>query len=94
MYCNKNKQKKESPFVGKQKKENVVEKTSKLTSAQIKLYKNIFKLYRQYSDFKIVARRVSLTSEKVRQILEKGSKVGLFEYPVKNNQQNLFYKKR
>ena len=90
----KNKQKKESPVVGKQKKENVVEKTSKLTSAQIKLYKNIFKLYRQYSDFKIVARRVSLTSEKVRQILEKGSKVGLFEYPVKNNQQNLFYKKR
>ncbi|GAG00194.1 unnamed protein product, partial [marine sediment metagenome] len=68
------------------KNEKTSEKTTKLPDAKIKYYKKIFQLYKEYRTFKEVARRVSLTSERVRQILERGNKNGLFEYPIKKIQ--------
>ena len=60
----------------------ITEKPIKLSDAKIRYYKKIFQLYKEFGTFKRVARKVSLTSERVRQILEKGNKNGLFEYPI------------
>ena len=56
------------------------------SDSKIKYFKEIFQLYKEHGTFERVARKVSLTSEKVEQILEKGNKNGLFEYPIKEIQ--------
>lgn len=66
----------------------------RLSDRKIKYYKKIFDLFKKYGDIAKVARNASLTSERVQQILERGNELGLFEYPIKNNQQFLFVKKK
>ena len=78
----KTKEQVESTIVNIPKNEKISEKQIKLSDAKIKYYKKIFQLYKEYGTFKKVASKVSLTSERVRQILEKGNKYGLFEYPI------------
>jgi len=65
------------------KNEKISQKTKKLPDAKIKRYKKIFQLYKEFGTFERVARKSSLTSERVRQILEKGNQYGLFEYSIK-----------
>jgi len=65
------------------KNEKISQKPKKLPDAKIKRYKKIFQLYKEYGTFKKVASKVSLTSERVRRILKRGNKYGLFEYPIK-----------
>lgn len=60
-------------------------KLPKLSKSQIRLYKKVYKHYIKYSDIKKVARRVSLTSKKVQEILETGNKIKLFKYPIEDN---------
>lgn len=89
------KQKEETKVVRKNpSKEDNSLKLHNLTRSQIKLYKDIYKYYKQSRDIKKVAQRVSLTSQKVQEKLEKGNEVGLFEYPIKNTQESLFVKKK
>lgn len=76
----------ESTIVNIPKNEKISEKPIKLSDAKIKYYKKIFQLYKEFGTFERVARKVSLTSEKVEQILKKGNKSGLFEYPIKKIQ--------
>jgi RNA polymerase sigma factor (sigma-70 family) len=76
----------ELPIVNITKNEKITEKPIKLPEVKIKFYKNIFQLYKEYGTIEEVARKVSLTSERVRQILEIGNEVGLFEYPIKKIQ--------
>jgi len=64
------------------KDKKITEKPIKLSDAKIKYYKKIFQLYKEFGTFGRVASKVSLTSERVRQILERGNKYGLFEYPI------------
>jgi hypothetical protein len=78
----KTKEQGESTIANIPKNVKTSEKTIKLPDAKIKYYKKIFQLYKEYRTFKEVARKVSLTSERVRQILERGNKNGLFEYPI------------
>jgi tetratricopeptide (TPR) repeat protein len=47
--------------------------------------KAIFQLYKEYGTLEKVGRKVGLTRERIRQILEKGNRYGLFEYPIKKD---------
>jgi len=82
----KTKEQGESTIANIPKNEKISEKPIKLSDAKIKYYKNIFHLFKEYGTFKEVARKVSLTSERVEQILKKGNENGLFEYPIKKIQ--------
>jgi len=64
------------------KNKKISEKPIKLSDTKIKYYKKVFQLYKEYGTFKRVASKESLTSERVQQILERGNKYGLFEYPI------------
>ena len=68
------------------KNKKITKKPIKLSDTKIKYFKKIFKLYKEYGTFEKVARKVSLTSERVRKILERGNEDGLFEYPIKKIQ--------
>jgi len=78
----KTKEQGESTIANNPKNEKITEEPIKLSDTKIKYYKKIFKLYKKYGTFEKVARKVSLTSERVREILEGGNKIGLFEYPI------------
>jgi len=80
------KEQKEITFENIPKNEKITKEPIKLFDAKIKYFKEIFQLYKEYGTFEKVAKKVSLTSERVRQILERGNKNGLFEYPIKKIQ--------
>lgn len=78
----KTKEQGESIIINIPKNEKITEEPIKMSDTKIKYYKKIFQLYKEYGTFKIVARKEGLTSEKVREILERGNEDGLFEYPI------------
>ena len=47
---------------------------------RIKFYKECFDLYKQHGTLENVAKRLKLTRERIRQILVKGTRLGLFKY--------------
>jgi len=60
-------------------------KLRKLSNDKISSSKTIFQLYKKYGTLEKVGREVGLTRERIRQILVRGNKYGLFEYPIKKN---------
>ena len=72
----------ESTIANIPKNKKITEKPIKLSDAKIKYYKKIFQLYKEFGTFGRVASKVSLTSERVQQILERGNKYELFKYPI------------
>lgn len=58
-------------------------KLRKLSNYKINSSKTIFQLYKEYGTLEKVGREVGLTRERIRQILKRGNKYGLFEYPIK-----------
>jgi len=58
-------------------------KLRKLSNDKITSSKTIFQLYKEYGTLEKVGREVGLTRERIRQILARGDKYGLFEYPIK-----------
>jgi len=67
------------------KNKKIVRKQRKLSDDKIEYYKEIFKLYKEYGTLEKVGRKVGLTRERIRQILERGNRYGLFEYPIKKD---------
>ena len=63
-----------------------VAKHKGLSDSKIKYFEEIFQLHKEFGTFERVARKVSLTSERVEQILKKGNENGLFKYPIKEIQ--------
>ncbi len=60
-------------------------KLRKLSNDKISSSKTIFQLYKEYGTLEKVGREVGLTRERIRQILVRGNKYGLFEYPIKKD---------
>jgi len=58
-------------------------KLRKLSNDKISSSKTVFQLYKEYGTLEKVGREVGLTRERIRQILERGNRYGLFEYPIK-----------
>jgi predicted transcriptional regulator len=58
-------------------------KLRKLSNSKIDFSQTVFQLYKEYGTLEKVGREVGLTRERIRQILERGNKYGLFEYPIK-----------
>ena len=72
-------------YVGihKDNKEIPNKKLRKLSNSKIDFSKTVFQLYKEYGTLEKVGREVGLTRERIRQILERGNRYGLFEYPIK-----------
>ena len=72
-------------YVGIHKDNNEIsnKKLRKLSNDKIDFSKTIFQLYKEYGTLEKVGREVGLTRERIRQILERGNRYGLFEYPIK-----------
>ncbi|MBA3062560.1 MAG: tetratricopeptide repeat protein, partial [Atribacteria sp.] len=60
-------------------------KLRKLSNDKISSSKTIFQLYKECGTLEKVGREVGLTRERIRQILERGNRYGLFEYPIKKD---------
>ena len=73
----------EIAFVNIPKNEKIVKKHKKLYGSKIKRYQNIFQLYKEHGTLEKVGREVGRTRERIRQILVRGNRHGLFEYPIK-----------
>lgn len=71
--------------IHKDNKEIPSKKLRKLSSNKINFSKTIFQLYKEHGTLEKVGKEVGLTRERIRQILAKGNKYGLFEYPIKKD---------
>lgn len=60
-------------------------KLRKLSNGKIKFSKTIFRLYKEHGTLEKVGKEVGLTRERIRQILARGNKYRLFEYPIKKD---------
>jgi len=60
-------------------------KLRKLSNDKISFSKAIFQLYKEYGTLEKVGKKVGLTRERIRQILEKGNRYRLFEYTIKKD---------
>ncbi|MBU4350701.1 hypothetical protein KJ599_10315, partial [bacterium] len=71
--------------VGIHKNNNEIpnKKLRNLSNSKIHFSNTVFQLYKEYGTLEKVGREVGLTRERIRQILERGNRYGLFEYPIK-----------
>jgi len=69
----------------KDNKEIQSKKLRKLSNGKINFSKTIFRLYKEYGTLEKVGKEVGLTRERIRQILVRGNKYRLFEYPIKKD---------
>jgi len=71
--------------VGIHKNNNEIpnKKLRKLSNSKLYFSNTVFQLYKEYGTLEKVGREVGLTRERIRQILVRGDKYGLFEYPIK-----------
>jgi len=60
-------------------------KPRKLSNGKINFSKTIFRLYKEHGTLEKAGEKVGLTRERIRQILVRGNKHGLFEYPIKKD---------
>ena len=69
--------------IHKDNKEIPSKKLRKLSNAKINFSKTVFQLYKEHGTLEKVGKKVGLTRERIRQILKRGNRYGLFEYPIK-----------
>ena len=58
-------------------------KLRRLSNNKINFSKTIFQLYKEHGTLEKVGKEVGLTRERIRQILKRGNRYGLFKYPIK-----------
>jgi len=71
--------------IHKDNKEIPSKKLRKLSNNKINFSKTIFQLYKEHGTLEKVGKEVGLTRERIRQILVRGNRYGLFEYPIKKD---------
>ena len=71
--------------IHKDNKEIPIKKLRKLSNGKINFSKTIFRLYKEHGTLEKVGKEVGLTRERIRQILVRGNKCRLFEYPIKKD---------